>query len=83
VNDGAGWYGAGWHWDPCFGAYTFIPGDGIFYSPFGWGFYPPCAVYGSPFFYGGYHGYGPRHRFSEFHEPDDMDSSHAEDFTAP
>jgi len=30
-------YGAGWYWDPWFGSYTFIPGDGIFYSPFGWG----------------------------------------------
>jgi hypothetical protein len=64
VNGGAGWY-----WDPWFGAYTFIPGDGIFYSPFGWGFCSPFAVYGSPFFYGGYYGYGHRHRFSEFHEP--------------
>jgi FecR protein len=69
VNGGVAWYGAGWYWDPWFGAYTFIPGDGIFYSPFGWGFYSPFAVYGSPFFYGGYYGYGHRHRFSEFHEP--------------
>jgi FecR protein len=45
------WYGAGWYWDPWFAGYTFIPGDGIFYSPFGWGFYPP-------FFYGGFGGYG-------------------------
>ena len=36
---GAGWYGADWYWDPWFSAFTFIPGDGIFYSPFGWGFY--------------------------------------------
>src|SRR5580704_7141492 len=66
---GLGWYGSGWYWDPWFGTYTFIPGDGIFYSPFGWGFYSPFAVYGSPFFYCGYYGYGHRHRFSEFHEP--------------
>jgi hypothetical protein len=33
-----GWYGNGWYWDPWFSAYTFIPGDGIFYDPFGWGF---------------------------------------------
>lgn len=67
VNGGPGWVGAGWYWDPWFGAYTFIPGDGIFYSPFGWGFYSPFAVWGSPFFYGGY--YGRPHRFGDFHEP--------------
>ncbi len=67
VNGGAGWVGSGWYWSPWFGGYTFIPGDGIFYSPFGWGFYSPYAVYGSPFFYGGY--YGRRHYFGEVHGP--------------
>ena len=42
---GLGWYGAGWYWDPWFSAYTFIPGDGIFYSPFGWGFYSPFYAF--------------------------------------
>jgi hypothetical protein len=71
VNGGAGWVGAGWYWSPWFSTYTFIPGDGIFYSPFGWGFYSPFAVYGSPFFYGGYYGgyYGHPHHFGEFHGP--------------
>jgi hypothetical protein len=52
---GAGW-GAGfggWYWDPWFSAFTFMPGGGIFYSPFGWGFYSPGFVYGAPF-YGGH-----------------------------
>jgi len=59
---GFGWWGADWYWDPWFDAFTFIPGDGIFYSPFGWGFYSPWWVYGAPF-YGGYGwgGYGFRH----------------------
>ena len=48
---GPGWYGAGWYWDPWFGVWTFIPADGIFYSPFGWGFYSPIFVYRSPFFF--------------------------------
>ena len=50
---GPGWFGPGWYWDPWFGSYTFIPGDGIFYSPFGWGFYSPFWVYSAPYFYGG------------------------------
>ncbi|MGA7219060.1 MAG: hypothetical protein WBX38_12125 [Candidatus Sulfotelmatobacter sp.] len=43
----------GWYWDPWFSAYTFMPGAGIFYSPFGWGFYSPAFVYRAPF-YGGH-----------------------------
>ncbi len=50
------WYGAGWDWDPYYGAYTFIPGDGIFYSPFGWGFFSPFDVGFAPFvFFGHFH----------------------------
>lgn len=65
---GPGWYGSGWYWDPGFGIWTFIPATGIFYSPFGWGFYSPIYVYHSPFFYGGFWGH-PVHRFGDFHEP--------------
>jgi len=65
---GPGWYGAGWYWVPNFMLYTYIPADGIFYSPFGWGFYSPIVVYRSPFFFFGYYGHGP-HRFEDFHYP--------------
>lgn len=54
---GSGWYGPGWYWDAPFWAYTWIPGDGMFYSPFGWGFYSPWYVYNSSFLWGGY-GFG-------------------------
>ena len=58
----AAWYGTGWYWDPWFDAYTFLPGDGIFYDPFGWGFYSPWFAFDAPYFgfgYGyGYGGYG-------------------------
>jgi hypothetical protein len=53
---GPGWWGpgfwgpgfGGWWWDPWFSAYTFMPAGGIFYSPFGWGFYSPGLVYRAP-----------------------------------
>lgn len=47
---GPGWWGAGWYWDPWFAGFTFIPGDGIFYSPFGWGFYSPWWVGYAPYY---------------------------------
>ena len=41
---GPGWFGPGWYWNPWFGGFTFLPADGFFYSPFGWGFYSPLVV---------------------------------------
>jgi len=67
VNGGPGWLGPGWYWDPWFSCYTFIPGAGVFYSPFGWAFYSPFAVYRTPFFYGGYR--GRPHGFGDYHYP--------------
>src|SRR5579885_2130086 len=68
VNDGwygPGWFGAGWYWSPWFSAYTFLPGDGFLYSPFGWGFYSPVTVWRAPY-YGAvgpyYHHFGPGYR---------------------
>jgi hypothetical protein len=49
---GPGWIGPGWYWASGFGGYTYIPGDGILYSPFGWGFYSPLVVYRAPVFFG-------------------------------
>lgn len=65
---GPGWYGLGWYWNPWFGVWTFLPEKGIYYSPFGWGFYSPIIVYHSPFFYYGYWGH-ETHRYNEFHAP--------------
>ena len=38
-----GWYGPGWFWNPYFSTWAFVPGDGFFASPFGYGygFYSP------------------------------------------
>ncbi len=49
---GGGWYGPGWYWDPFWSGYAFLPGAGIWNSPFGWGFYSPGFVYGAPWGYG-------------------------------
>jgi uncharacterized membrane protein YgcG len=58
------WVGPGWYWDPWFTAYTWLPGDGLFWSPFGFGFYSPLFVYRAPFFAGmyGYRTFGPAYR---------------------
>jgi hypothetical protein len=56
---GPGWYGPGWYWDPWFYSYTWLPGSGIFYSPFGWGFYSPLWVGYAPVYYGRYPYRGP------------------------
>jgi hypothetical protein len=58
VVNNAGWYGPGWYWDPWFSMYSWVPGDGLFMSPFGYGFYSPFTVWQAPvFYYGGHRGY--------------------------
>ncbi len=56
VGGGSYWDGPGWYWNPYWDMYGFLPGDGIWYSPFGWPFYSPWA-YGHGFGYG-FGGYG-------------------------
>jgi hypothetical protein len=62
VGGGAYWDGPGWYWNPYWATYGFIPGDGIWYSPFGWPFYSPWFVYSAPGWYGrgfrGHEGHG-------------------------
>jgi hypothetical protein len=50
---GPGWWGPGWYWDPMFAGFTFLPGSGYFYNPFGWGFYSPLMVWRAPVVIGG------------------------------
>ena len=61
-----GW--ASWYWDPWFDAYTFLPGDRIWYSLFGWAFYSPWWVFDAPFFGYGYGGGRYFHHFSNYRD---------------
>jgi hypothetical protein len=73
------WYGAGWDWDPYYGSYTFIPGDGIFYSPFGWGFYSPFDVGFAPIFFFGHREHDFDRDFRHFGDRDHGDREHFAD----
>jgi hypothetical protein len=42
---GGGWNG-GWYYNPYFNMYTYIPGAGVMWSPFGYGFFSPVAIFG-------------------------------------
>lgn len=49
----------GWFWDQNLLGYTWLPGDGMMFSPFGFGFYSPFYLDGGGFMYGrGYYGRG-------------------------
>jgi hypothetical protein len=44
---------SGWLWNAGLYGYTWLPGDGFFWSPFGFGFYSPYYIYRGGFIYGG------------------------------
>jgi hypothetical protein len=56
---GGGGFAPGWTWDSDYYDYTWLPGDGLFWSPFGFGFYSPFYLRGGGFVYGrgGYGGF--------------------------
>jgi hypothetical protein len=72
-------FSPGWFWDSGLYGYTWLPGDGLFWSPFGYGFYSPYYLYGGGFIYGrygrgvygvgrpGFNGAGVRGSSSGFH----------------
>jgi len=51
---GVSGFAPGWYWDPWMWDYTFV-GLGPYWSPFGFGFYPPWGWYGG-YWRGGYYG---------------------------
>lgn len=55
---GSGW-GLGWYWNPYYGTYAWMPGDGYFWSPFGYPFFSPrYAIYAPGIRAYGYRGFG-------------------------
>ena len=55
---GASSFYPGWYWAGVPYGYTWLPGNGLFWSPFGYGFYSPYYIYGGGPIYGGYYGRG-------------------------
>jgi hypothetical protein len=57
---GVSGFSPGWYWDPYMWDYTFIGMD-PYWSPFGFGFYPPWGggFYGGGVYRRGYYGHGP------------------------
>jgi FecR protein len=58
--EGSPGFEPGWFWDAGLYGYTWLPGDGAFFDPFGYGFYSPYYLYGGGFVYGYGRGYGQR-----------------------
>jgi uncharacterized membrane protein YgcG len=61
----------GWYWAGGPFGYTWLPGAGLFWSPFGYGFYSPWYLYGGGFVYNrgfyGRPGYGYRGNVASAH----------------
>jgi hypothetical protein len=55
LNNGTAWRTGGWMWSSLLDEYTYLPGAGLLYSPFGWGFWSPVYMgnYYTPVYYGG------------------------------
>jgi hypothetical protein len=53
LNSGGTWNTGGWMWSGLLDEWTFLPGAGLLYSPFGWGFWSPLAMgyYYNPVYY--------------------------------
>lgn len=56
--EGAPGFATGWFWNAGLYGYTWLPGYGAFFDPFGYGFYSPYYLYDGGFVYGYGRGYG-------------------------
>ncbi len=55
-----------WAWNPWYGMFTYLPGSGYGYSPFGWSYYSPYTV---GYLYPGYYGYGSNYYGGGYAQP--------------
>jgi len=44
-DSGSSWGYSGWNYNPYFGMYTYLPMNGMFYSPYGYPYFAPTTVY--------------------------------------
>lgn len=51
---GAADFSPGWYWAGGPFGYTWLPGNGLFWNPYGYGFYSPYYIYGGGPIYGGF-----------------------------
>lgn len=58
VDSFGGWYGPGWFWNQGFNSWAWLPGDGAYFSPFGFGYYAPGFVQYAPVVYAPVYGGG-------------------------
>jgi hypothetical protein len=43
-NNGGGAWNGGWYYNPYFDMITYVPGGGVFWNPWGYGFYSPLTI---------------------------------------
>jgi hypothetical protein len=60
---GASAFNPGWYWAGGMYGYTWLPGNGLFWNPYGYGFYSPYYIYGGGPIYGYGRGFGYRPGF--------------------
>jgi hypothetical protein len=46
-----GYYGPGWFWNSGWNSFAWLPGEGAFFSPFGYGYFSPYAIAYAPVVY--------------------------------
>jgi hypothetical protein len=46
LGTGSGAWNGGWYYNPYFDMFTFVPGSGTLWNPWGYGFFSPGSIYG-------------------------------------
>jgi len=48
VSNPSWWTGTGWYWNPWYGTWAFVPANGFYDNPWGFGFYSPRYFFYNP-----------------------------------